>query len=552
MLVNGSASNLHSAGWSQQSSLAIDPVDGCTFWTSNAVLTAPGVMQTFISAFRYPNCGLAHPAYLQGTVRDSVTNAPVTGVHVKVGAVETVSAADGSYTLRAAAGAANVTFSAYGYEPQTHSVMLTEGSPQALNVNMVERPMIQVNGKVTDGGGHNGMPLYARLKADAKQIVFTDPVTGNYHLSLYAGESYSLIVTVPAGGYLETQRTINLAESTVIDFPLLADPSACSAAGYGWIEGVCTSRPGGLVNGFVRDANNPPNTQPVGLVGAVVNSGAQQAEAAATPADAAIPDGFFQLFLPAGDAKITAAYGKYLPQTQSVSVTANSSARVVFDLPAGYLAAAPASITISVPRNRVAVHDIKLTNEGSALLSASFDPAAVDWLSVPSGSLNLAAAAQQTIQITIDTHHLNLGTYTTNLSLRQDTPYSFDPIPVELAVIPGHSLAVANAEYSGQNSSGGTAVVQIPVVNDGDFNEIYQVLISGGGWIYSAPSSLAVNAGQSGLFEFRVEVPASALSGDFQTWTAVFTSTADPTARREVTIRVNCDNRVFIPVITRP
>ena len=50
--------------WGDYSALAVDPVDGCTFWYANEYIPANGTFnwRTRIATFRYPSCGTTPPA----------------------------------------------------------------------------------------------------------------------------------------------------------------------------------------------------------------------------------------------------------------------------------------------------------------------------------------------------------------------------------------------------------------------------------------------------------------------------------------------------------
>jgi hypothetical protein len=81
-LIEGSGSQRSYQRWGDYSSMSVDPVDDCTFWYTTEYYASNGTnWQTRIGTFKFPSCGQAKGA-IQGTVRNSVTNAPIPGVKV--------------------------------------------------------------------------------------------------------------------------------------------------------------------------------------------------------------------------------------------------------------------------------------------------------------------------------------------------------------------------------------------------------------------------------------------------------------------------------------
>ena len=71
MMSQGEASVIDGAGsqtrglsrWGDYSALAVDPVDGCTFWYANEYIPSNGTFnwKTRIATFKFPSCGTAPP-----------------------------------------------------------------------------------------------------------------------------------------------------------------------------------------------------------------------------------------------------------------------------------------------------------------------------------------------------------------------------------------------------------------------------------------------------------------------------------------------------------
>ncbi|MFY1694587.1 S8 family serine peptidase [Solwaraspora sp. WMMA2101] len=134
-----------------------------------------------------------------------------------------------------------------------------------------------------------------------------------------------------------------------------------------WIaetEFECLVVDGGLVAGFVRDANTG-----AGLVGAQVTPvdrvGAGT-RTVATPTDPGIDDGFYALFSPAGRHRITATANQYAPLTRWADVAEDWTTRHNYNLAAGQLTVTGAPVTATVPLGGTTTARVTVTNTGGA------------------------------------------------------------------------------------------------------------------------------------------------------------------------------------------
>jgi len=92
---------------------------------------------------------------------------------------------------------------------------------------------VTVHGTVTDGSGH-GYPLYTRIEIDGRPggPIYTDPVTGEYSVSLPQGADYDITYTAQLPGYQEVTDTVSVGSSDVThDVAVPVDPS-CTSPGY--------------------------------------------------------------------------------------------------------------------------------------------------------------------------------------------------------------------------------------------------------------------------------------------------------------------------------
>ena len=110
------------------------------------------------------------------------------------------------------------------------------------------------------------------------------------------------------------------------------------------ITGPCAPIPGyGLVTGSVFDENTS-----LFVAGASVESGSETALMLNASTDPATPPEVYVIALPSGSQSMTASVAGYGDDTDSVGVVSGSTVGHDFDLPAGQLSIAPASMTFNV------------------------------------------------------------------------------------------------------------------------------------------------------------------------------------------------------------
>ncbi len=248
--------------WGDYSMMGIDPVDDCTFWYTQEYMATSGyaTWSTRIGSFRFPNCTGSEPGTLRGTVRNAVTSDPVAGARVEAAGTSvtetTTSDASGLYVLLLEPDIYTVTASAYGYFPYTRTgIEVTSKVTTTVNIPLTPAPTYVVSGTVTDA--QTGWPLYARIRVQgdpfnppaSDNVVWTDPVSGFYQLTLAAGITYTLDVQAWVSGYLPTTLSLGpLTGNTTRNVALQADAVACSAPGYSLIHsGTTESFDGGAL-----------------------------------------------------------------------------------------------------------------------------------------------------------------------------------------------------------------------------------------------------------------------------------------------------------------
>ena len=164
-------------------------------------------------------------------------------------------------------------------------------------------------------------------------------------------------VSAAAGG--TAQFRFRLTSDSSVNYPgyYIDDVAIANAA--------CLPKPGGLVVGNVYD-NNTGDL----LTGAQVqNVGGEMATAVNTP-DPAVEDAFYTIFAPAGSTTLTATFGsQYDAAVANLAIVDGTTQLYDFDLSAGWLAADPDSLTVSVELGGTGSATFDLDNLGNAAVN---------------------------------------------------------------------------------------------------------------------------------------------------------------------------------------
>ncbi|HNT54340.1 MAG TPA: Ig-like domain-containing protein [Anaerolineaceae bacterium] len=119
------------------------------------------------------------------------------------------------------------------YIPEEADVSLGQDALQRQDFDLTHRSAITINGAVTDGGGH-GYPLYASVHATGpgfETMVYTDPFTGAYTLTAYAGVTYHLEAWAKLPGYNMVAVDLTPAGNETRNFSLTI-AGDCITPGY--------------------------------------------------------------------------------------------------------------------------------------------------------------------------------------------------------------------------------------------------------------------------------------------------------------------------------
>ena len=133
---------------------------------------------------------------------------------------------------------------------------------------------------------------------------------------------------------------------------------------------ACAPVSGGLVAGFVRDANT--NAYVNGATVTSVDAPGDRGVTMATPDDPNIPDGFYWLFSSlTGRHSFTAKAGNYTAQTRRIDVAPDWTTRADFRLTAGRLTVAPTSLESTQQLGTVRTQTLTMRNTGTAAVHAT-------------------------------------------------------------------------------------------------------------------------------------------------------------------------------------
>jgi len=227
--------------WGDYSDITVDPTDDCTFWYTNEYYqtTSSFNWDTRIGNFKFPNCTAGPSGTLTGTVTDASNNNPIAGAKVDASSGgqsfgSTTTDASGHYSLQLPVGTYDVTFSAFGYGTDTKSgVQITDSNTTTLDDALQPQPSVHLTGTVTDGSGH-GWPVYSRIDVagDPNGPFFTDPISGQYDITVPANASYDVTYTSKLQGYQPLTDTVAVGGSDLThDVQLNVTPD-CTAPGY--------------------------------------------------------------------------------------------------------------------------------------------------------------------------------------------------------------------------------------------------------------------------------------------------------------------------------
>lgn len=244
-LVAGYGVKQYINSWSDHSSMAVDPANGCTFWYGNEYYqeTSSNYWSTHLAAFKFNSCTANTVGTVKGTVTSAASGQTISDAAVAITAdgIVTDTDSDGNYRIKLPAGTYSATASHFGYQPENISVTVSSGGAVSDNFSLQKAPTATLSGHVTDGSGH-GWGLYAEVKITTPTVgvvsdTWTNPATGAYSVALPKGFDYTVTVKPYVGGYIPpAPTTVTLNGNQVQDFSLTIEDT-CNAPGYEFTKG---------------------------------------------------------------------------------------------------------------------------------------------------------------------------------------------------------------------------------------------------------------------------------------------------------------------------
>ena len=175
---------------------------------------------------------VASAGTLSGTVRNAVTNEPISGALISVNGLQNASVqtdVTGRYLIGVASGAYHVSVSAFGYEAGSAALVISASYPVVRDFSLVPLPTGIVRGTIADAS--TGLPLTAMVEAEGTPV--TQTASGLYSLSLPAG-AYTLRTTALGYRVLTATVAITAGEVTAQDLAMVPSPKILLVDGGAW------------------------------------------------------------------------------------------------------------------------------------------------------------------------------------------------------------------------------------------------------------------------------------------------------------------------------
>ncbi len=232
-----------SARWGDYSTMAVDPVDDCTFWYTQQYIESTGnaPWQTRVASFKFDSCTTGPAGTVEGTVVNSATMNPLEGALVEVGGFSTVTDTMGFYSITVPEDTYDVTASKFGFTALTATdIEVLDGLTVTQDFELTPVGPAGLDGYVTGEGF--SWPLYAMVEiSSAGETVaelYTDPQNGYFEVELPMSTPYDLVVTSLIESYLPATRSIVLDMGGQTESFVLEDDGTGPWNNCRWIDGI--------------------------------------------------------------------------------------------------------------------------------------------------------------------------------------------------------------------------------------------------------------------------------------------------------------------------
>ncbi len=215
-IIDGKGSQTNYSRWGDYSSMALDPMDDCTFWYTTEYLETTGFYwSTRIVSFSFPSSCPGVSYSIAGTV--VIPGVTMTLSGAANGTV--VSNAGGNYSFSGLAnGTYAVTPSAAGYTFTPPSITATVNKGNVIGQNFVATSLTNVtysiSGAVTTSGGSALAGVTMTLSGAASGTTTTD-TSGNYSFTGLANGTYTVTPSLTGYTFSPTSITVTVNNGNV-------------------------------------------------------------------------------------------------------------------------------------------------------------------------------------------------------------------------------------------------------------------------------------------------------------------------------------------------
>ncbi len=188
--------------WGDYSGMTLDQ-DGCTFWYTNMYYQTTGLaFNTRIGAFSFPGCTPAVSGELQGTVTDSGTSSPISGVTVALGSRTTATDVNGAYSFAGLPSGTypTLTASSPGYTSLTAAnIVINDGLTTTQNFSLT---LAATSGCITDTSQADfsgGIPSGCDLTTSPGDVILTNSPTIDQQNTTIGNSGVGITITTWGG-----------------------------------------------------------------------------------------------------------------------------------------------------------------------------------------------------------------------------------------------------------------------------------------------------------------------------------------------------------------
>jgi hypothetical protein len=222
IIISGTGSQTNYSRWGDYSSMAVDPVDGCTFWYTTEYLETTGYYwSTRIAFFNFP-ATCPGTSYAISGAADIAGGGALSGVTMTLSGTSSGTATSyvgGNYSFPGLAnGSYTVTPSLAGYTFNPASITVTVNNGNIIGRNFVATSLAggtySISGTVTTSGGSALSGVTMALSGASPGTATTDS-TGKYSFTGLANGTYTVTPSLPGYTFSPTSITVTISNGNV-------------------------------------------------------------------------------------------------------------------------------------------------------------------------------------------------------------------------------------------------------------------------------------------------------------------------------------------------